>query len=155
MIPSAQFRRVTCAAPGGFHPTRRNGLQVARSSRSQPPSTLKIGQQPRPDVRYNAGPVGGHLDGRASTSSVHVESAFLLEDQEPLASSESRTRKALSIIYTPTPALHLEEPGLGPPDGGPRSNRSLRNGKPGHDLLLVVTGVAAIVIRADESRDVR
>ncbi len=32
-------------------------------------------------------------------------------------------------------------------------DRSLRNGKPGHDLLLVVAGVAAVVIRADESRD--
>jgi integrase len=35
----------------------------------------------------------------------------------------------------------------------PWRNRSLRNGKPGHDLLLVVAGVAAVVIRADESRN--
>jgi hypothetical protein len=62
-------------------------------------------------MRHDTDAVGRHFDTRASTSSVHAEGAFLFGDPEPSTSSESPTGKALSIIYTPTPALDLEEPG--------------------------------------------
>jgi hypothetical protein len=61
-------------------------------------------------VRHDTGTISRDIDPRAS--SVHVESAFLFADPEPSASSESRTGKALSIIYTPTPQVDLAEPGL-------------------------------------------
>jgi uncharacterized protein YbjT (DUF2867 family) len=56
--------------------------------------------------------ISGDLDRRASTSSMHVESAFPFAGSEPSTSSESRTGQALSIIYTPDNRRDLEEPGL-------------------------------------------
>jgi hypothetical protein len=57
--------------------------------------------------------ISGDLDRRASTSSMHVESAFPFAGSEPSTSSESHTGQALSIIYTPDNRRDLEEPGLG------------------------------------------
>jgi len=64
-------------------------------------------------MRHDTNTVSGHLNSRATTSSVHVESAFLFRDPEPSASSESPTGKALSLIYTPNNPRDLEESGLG------------------------------------------
>jgi hypothetical protein len=66
-------------------------------------------------MRHHTGTVSGHLNKRTSTSNVHVESAFLFADPEPSTSSRSLTGKALSIIYTLTPAPDLEVPGLARP----------------------------------------
>jgi hypothetical protein len=63
------------------------------------------------DVRHHTRAVSRHFDQRASTSSVHVEGAFLFADPEPSASSESRTGKAFSINYTPTHQLILQRQG--------------------------------------------
>lgn len=82
-----------------------------RQPRGQHRAISNIGQQPRPDVRHDTDPVSGHLDTRASTSSVHLESAFLFIDSESSANSESLTGQALSIIYTPTKRAILKSQG--------------------------------------------
>jgi hypothetical protein len=62
-------------------------------------------------MRHDTGAVGRNLDQRATTSSVHVEGAFLSPDPEPSASSESPIGKAPSIIYTPAADVILKSQG--------------------------------------------
>jgi hypothetical protein len=62
-------------------------------------------------VRHDARAVSEDFDLWASTSNVHAEGAFLFADPEPSTRSESRTGKALSIIYTPTLQLILQSQG--------------------------------------------
>jgi hypothetical protein len=83
-----------------------------RQLRGQRRAIRKIGQRPRPDMRPDTSPVRGHLDSRATTSSVHIESAFPCGDPGSSTSSESLTGQALSIIYTPYSRRDLEESGL-------------------------------------------
>ncbi len=101
------------------HPTRvvrrlRRGPtgEHRRQLRGQRGPVRQISQQPRPRVRHDTITVSRHHNRRASTSSVHLESAFPFGINEPSASSESPTGKALSHIYTPTTPVDLEEPGL-------------------------------------------
>jgi hypothetical protein len=63
-------------------------------------------------MRHDTDAVSRHLDRKTTTSSVHLESAFLIRVPEPSASSEFRTGKALSIIYMPTEPRDLEQSGI-------------------------------------------
>jgi hypothetical protein len=98
---------------------RRSRPEHRRQPRGQRHAVCQLGQQPCPDMRHDIGTVSGHLDRRASMSSVHVQGAFLFADPQPSPSSEFLTGKALSIIYTPTKSLDREEESGLEPWGSP------------------------------------
>ena len=74
----------------------------------------QIGQQPRPGMRHDTGAISGHLDRRASTSSVHVEGAFLFAVLSPQQAQNPVQARHFRSSTRRHHQLDLEEPGLVP-----------------------------------------
>jgi hypothetical protein len=106
-------RRPVLAASGSHSSGIRRHHRRPRPRLRPVASALRraAGQQPRPGMGHDTNPSAGHLDPRARTSSVHIESVFVHGDHGPTASPETHTGEALPSSTRPQADVILKSQG--------------------------------------------